>query len=174
MALQGFTGFLNLPLAPGLRKSGLRSMSQSAAVAALRRVLGASPGGRLLALDVGSSKCGIAVSDPENKMAFPLTEFRRDRGMGVGVKALRDAALQHGAVALVVGLPIDLKGKEGDASIGVRKYIRALQNVQAQGTTRTPRGSKKAGEKLPFAKSSVVFWDERFTTRLVNKRTYVY
>ena len=142
---------------------------QRSAVAALRRVLAGSPGGRLLALDVGSSKCGLAVTDPSNTMAFPLEEFRRDRSMGVAVAALRNAALEHEAVALVVGLPVDRQGREGSASKGVRKYVKSLRFAQAADSTRV----KKGGEKLPFSKSSIVFWDERFTTRLVNKRTCV-
>jgi putative Holliday junction resolvase len=97
---------------------------------------------RLLGVDYGSVRVGLAVSDPDRKIAFPLETYaRRDRE--------RDAEYFRGVVAreevggLVVGLPVHTDGREGQKAAEARAFGRTL--AEATG--------------LP-----VVFWDERFTT----------
>ena len=46
--------------------------------------------------------------------------------MGQDVAMLRQLVVQHGAVALAVGLPLDLEGREGSAVAGVRLYAQQL------------------------------------------------
>jgi putative Holliday junction resolvase len=99
-------------------------------------------GRRLLGVDFGQVRVGLAVSDPDRKFAFPLATYER-RG------AERDAAYFRGLVAaeevggLVVGLPVHLDGREGVKAGEARAFGCWL--AQATG--------------LP-----VVFYDERFTT----------
>lgn len=85
-------------------------------------------GGRILALDVGSSKCGIAVSDPGNMIAFPIHQYRRNRSVKKDVAMIRQLMEQHNGVALAVGLPLDLRGNEGQAVGVVRDYTEQLIN----------------------------------------------
>jgi putative Holliday junction resolvase len=97
---------------------------------------------RLLGVDYGSVRVGLAVSDPDRKIAFPLTTYLR-RG------PQQDAAYFQGLVReeqigqLVVGLPVHLSGREGEKAQEARAFGAALASWTA----------------LP-----VVFWDERFTT----------
>src|SRR5262249_38535759 len=97
---------------------------------------------RLLGVDFGSVRIGLAVSDPDRKIAFPLTTYtRQDRE--------REAAYfthlvgQEEIGAIVVGLPIHLSGREGQKAAEARAFGQWLAE-----TTRLP----------------VVFADERFTT----------
>jgi RNase H-fold protein (predicted Holliday junction resolvase) len=46
--------------------------------------------------------------------------------VGQDVAMLRQLVVQHGAVALAVGLPLDLEGREGSAVAGVRLYAQQL------------------------------------------------
>ncbi len=97
---------------------------------------------RLLGVDFGSVRVGLAVSDPDRKIAFPLATYtRRDR--------VRDAEYYRAVVReeeigrLVVGLPVHLDGREGKKAVEARAFGASLAHATG----------------LP-----VVFWDERFTT----------
>ena len=60
--------------------------------------------GSALALDVGTAKIGIAVSDAGRRMVFPLTTILR-RSVAQDAAAIAEIARARGATALVVGLP---------------------------------------------------------------------
>jgi putative Holliday junction resolvase len=97
---------------------------------------------RILAIDPGEARVGIAVSDPRGVMAVPIGVYVR-RG-GQDVAELAAIARREGAESIVVGLPLRL-----DGSIG----------VQARRAQRLGRAIE-AASGLP-----VVFWDERFSSR---------
>src|SRR3954447_23765160 len=100
------------------------------------------PPGCLLGVDYGERRIGLAVSDAERRIAVPLAIYERRDGP-------RDAAyfhqliVEHGIVALVVGLPVHMSGDEGAAA----KFARAFGTWLRRAT------------KLP-----VVYWDERLST----------
>lgn len=101
------------------------------------------PTTRILGVDYGTVRVGLAICDSERIIASPLTTYeRRD--------ANRDAAFFKELVkteevgALVVGLPIHLSGHEGEKAAEARAYGAWLGQVTG----------------LP-----VVFWDERYTTK---------
>ena len=60
--------------------------------------------GPVLALDVGTAKVGVAVSDAARKMAFPVTTLPR-RSVARDASALAQSAAERGVTALVVGMP---------------------------------------------------------------------
>jgi putative Holliday junction resolvase len=97
---------------------------------------------RLLGIDHGSVRIGLAVSDPDRKIAFPLATYER-RGKE------RDAEYFHALIeeqeigSIVLGLPVHLDGREGAKAAEVRAFAAWLGEVTG----------------LP-----IVFWDERFTT----------
>jgi putative Holliday junction resolvase len=85
---------------------------------------------RVLALDYGSARCGVAVSDPSGTLATPLAAIERPatrRGMG------RIAALvrEHGAERVVVGLPLTLAGNEGAQAEEARDFAGRLRATLA-------------------------------------------
>jgi putative holliday junction resolvase len=81
--------------------------------------------GRVLALDVGSRRLGVAVSDPTGTVASPLVTLPR-RGPAADAAALARLADEHQAAMLVVGLPRTLPGGEGPAAKAVRSYVDEL------------------------------------------------
>jgi putative holliday junction resolvase len=100
--------------------------------------------GRLLAIDLGEVRVGLALSDPGQVVASPAETLEVPRGQdGPALDALVGAAERHEAVGLIVGQPKLLDGREGDAAKRARWFAERLE-------TRTG---------LP-----VVLWDERFST----------
>ena len=104
------------------------------------------PRGRLLGIDYGTVRLGIAISDPDRVIASPLQTYTV-RNPTVDAVALRTLASSEGAVGIVVGLPLHTGGEEGQKAGEARTFGLWLGSVTG----------------LP-----VVFWDERFTTALAD------
>jgi len=102
---------------------------------------------RLMGLDVGTKTIGLALSDTRRIIASPLETIRRARFRD---DAARIEALMrtHGVGALIVGLPIELEGKEGPRCQSVRQFARNL--LEAFGP-------------------EIAFWDERLSTAAVTR-----
>ena len=100
--------------------------------------------GRLLGIDLGEVRIGLALSDPGQVVASPAETLHVPRDAeGPAIDALAEAARRHEAAGLVVGYPRNLDGREGRAAARARRFADELR-------TRTG---------LP-----VRLWDERFTT----------
>jgi putative Holliday junction resolvase len=98
---------------------------------------------RIVGIDPGEARIGIAISDEEGSIAFPR-ETVQARGSTAQVARRVRGALSGDEVSLaVVGLPLRLDGSEGEAARRARAFGEAL------------------GEALGV---EVVFWDERLTT----------
>jgi putative holliday junction resolvase len=80
---------------------------------------------RALGLDVGSRTIGIAVSDEAGIAAHPHGVLSR-RGTAADVAAIIAKLASVAAVAVVVGIPYELSGKEGPRAKRVRVLIDAL------------------------------------------------
>lgn len=80
------------------------------------------PGVRL-AVDVGSVRVGIAVSDESAAVVLPVATLPRGPGTVAAVAAL---AGERAAVEVVVGLPVGLSGREGPAAASVRAFAAEL------------------------------------------------
>lgn len=82
--------------------------------------------GRLLALDVGNRRVGVALADPSGMLASPLMTLE---AQGPKADAARIAALcaQHQATGVVVGLPAHADGSESTSAARSRRYAAALQ-----------------------------------------------
>jgi len=97
---------------------------------------------KLLGIDHGKARIGLAISDPDRKIAFPLaTHHRTNRDQDAAY--FRKVIADEGVGGLVVGLPIHLNGNEGQAAAAVREFGAWLGELTG----------------LPL-----VYWDERFTT----------
>ena len=102
----------------------------------------ASPRGRILALDYGSRRMGVAISDPLGLTAQPLPPIPRE-GDRKDIAAIGRLAAEREVTRVVVGLPLLLNGDEGPQAVRARAF-----------------GEKLAAElSLP-----VEMWDERLTT----------
>ena len=81
--------------------------------------------GRVLAVDVGTRRLGVAVSDPTGTVASPLATVPR-RTPAEDATALAALAAEHAATTVVVGLPVTLAGREGPAAKAVRAWLDEL------------------------------------------------
>jgi len=104
------------------------------------------PRGRLLGVDFGTVRVGLAVSDPDRLIASPL-DTRTRAGDAADAAYFAQVVAAERVVGLVVGLPLHARGNEGTKAAEARQFGAWLGSVTG----------------LP-----VVFWDERFTTALAD------
>ena len=98
--------------------------------------------GRLLALDVGEKRVGVALCDETRTLARPLLTLRR-ASKKEDFTRLAALCREHAIERVIVGLPKTLRGEEGPQAQRVRRYADELQ----------------AALNLP-----IEFWDERFSS----------
>lgn len=82
-------------------------------------------GGRVLGLDLGQARIGVAVSDPDRTMAVPVGTIRT--GAPGDVKAVAALARDHDVGLVVVGLPLRLSGERGPEAQRAEEFARALE-----------------------------------------------
>jgi putative Holliday junction resolvase len=98
---------------------------------------------KVLALDYGRARTGVAVSDPTGTIARPVGVVK-----GGDVARIAELVEQHGAERVVVGMPLTLRGERGEQARETQAFIDALA----------------AATGVP-----VVSFDERFTTDLAEQ-----
>jgi putative Holliday junction resolvase len=103
--------------------------------------------GRILGLDVGSRRIGMAVSDPLGITAQGIETLQR-RNKRTDLAALQSVIREYGVVEIVVGLPLRMSGAEGIQSEKMQVFAEDLR--------------KRSG--LP-----VHLWDERLTSAEANR-----
>ncbi len=99
---------------------------------------------RILALDYGSARCGVAVSDPTGTLATPLEPVLTP-GTRKGARRVADVVAATGAERVVVGLPLSLAGGDSRQTAECRAFAERLARI------------------VPVP---VELYDERFTTRI--------
>ena len=97
---------------------------------------------RLLGVDYGQARIGLAVTDPDRKIASPLATYRR-RGNDQDAHYFQTLVSEERIGQIIVGLPTHTDGREGKKAAEVRAWGQWLADVTS----------------LP-----VLYWDERFTT----------
>ena len=102
---------------------------------------------RILALDPGSVRLGLALSDSAGSLAFPLEILQRDQGEA-WLRHLAEIIRERGVELLVVGLPLSLRGERGPAAEEAEALAGRLR------------------EALPVP---VVTWDERLSSAQVER-----
>ena len=81
--------------------------------------------GRVLGLDLGQSRIGVAISDPARRVAVPLGTIRT--GAPEDVKAIAALVREHRVTAIVVGHPLSMSGRSGEAADHAEKFAEALR-----------------------------------------------
>jgi putative Holliday junction resolvase len=102
---------------------------------------------RILALDHGSARCGCALSDPSGTLATPLPAIERPDTRR-GLAAIARLVEERGAERVIVGLPLTLRGEEGEQAARARTFAERL------------------GRRVSVP---VELHDERLTTRLAER-----
>jgi putative Holliday junction resolvase len=104
---------------------------------------------KVLALDYGSARTGVAVSDPTGTLARPVGVVER-AGSGAGLTRLVELVEAEQPERIVVGLPLTLRGEHGAQARETEEFVAAL----------------RARVTIP-----VESFDERFTTALAARST---
>lgn len=81
---------------------------------------------RVLGVDFGEVRVGLALSDETGTLASPLPTLRRRRGKRPPLKALEELGRKHDVGAVVFGLPLELDGSESEWTRQVRQVGEAL------------------------------------------------
>lgn len=102
---------------------------------------------KVLALDFGRARTGVAVSDPTGTIARPLCVVE-SAASGDGLARLATLIGEEQAERVVVGMPLTLRGKRGEQATETERFVEALTDVIS----------------VP-----VVTYDERFTTDLAEQ-----
>jgi putative holliday junction resolvase len=97
--------------------------------------------GRVLALDLGDVRIGVAISDPDRRLAVPLGTVHT--GAPADLRAIAKLVDENEIELVVVGLPLQLSGTAGSSARKAEDFAEALRTVL----------------KVP-----VVFHDERLST----------
>ncbi|MEO8452604.1 MAG: Holliday junction resolvase RuvX, partial [Gemmatimonadota bacterium] len=82
--------------------------------------------GRLLAVDWGERRIGLALSDETQVLASPLMTVGRRAGKRLPMPALLAVVTEHQPTGIVVGLPLESSGEEGTSSEAARELARLL------------------------------------------------
>lgn len=83
--------------------------------------------GRVLGLDLGDARIGVAVSDPGRRLAVPVGTIRT--GAPADVKAIAALVREHEAVMVVVGHPLLMSGEAGERAHLAERFAEALSGV---------------------------------------------
>ena len=102
---------------------------------------------KVLALDFGRARTGVAVSDPTGTIARPLCVVE-SAATGDGLARLATLIGEEQAERVVVGMPLTLRGERGEQATETERFVEALTDVIS----------------VP-----VVTYDERFTTDLAEQ-----
>jgi len=103
--------------------------------------------GALVGLDLGTKTIGVAVSDPDRRLATGVETIQRKAFKADAARLLAIAA-ERSAVGFVLGLPINMDGSEGPRAQSTRAFARNLAQLTAL---------------------AIAFWDERLSTAAVER-----
>jgi putative holliday junction resolvase len=104
---------------------------------------------RLLGIDLGERRIGVALADDESSPARPLSTLKRSTKTDQDADNVRHLVDRHGIDEIVVGLPLEASGDEGPQSALTRAWVNAI---------------------APQLGARVVFRDERLTSHVAEGR----
>lgn len=84
---------------------------------------------RVLGIDLGSKRIGIAASDRSGTIASPLTVLQRCGSQGGDHRNIAKIVVEEEVVAIVVGLPLNMDGSEGKAAQSARAEVERMATV---------------------------------------------
>lgn len=108
---------------------------------------------RILCLDIGSKRIGVAVSDPLGLFAQPLKVIER-KGNKRDFEEISKLCGDYEAKKIVVGLPLNEEGETGQQAAKIKMFVDRLKTHLS-----------KSGPVIP-----IEMWDERYSTRQAEER----
>lgn len=123
------------------------------AIGLLKDMAGTVPGfKRLLGLDIGEKTIGLALSDPMQSIATPLSVIQRTK-FTKDIVALEQAIKEFGIGGYVLGYPVNMDGSEGPRCQSVRHFAEELVKYP----------------QIVGANPWISLWDERLSTASVDR-----
>lgn len=98
---------------------------------------------RILALDPGTKRIGVALSDELGWTAQPLETYER-KSLAADLAHIKELVCRHEVREIVIGMPVQMNGRVGPAAQSAQQFLEAVQ----------------AAVGIP-----VIAWDERLTTK---------
>ncbi len=99
---------------------------------------------RIMAVDYGEKRIGVAITDPTQTIATALTVVDRDGDLGKDVEKLKEVISRYDDIQeIVFGFPRNLRGQVGPSAQHVQTFVE---------------------EFMKHTSIPVVYWDERFST----------
>lgn len=118
----------------------------------LSEIIAHKPQGAMLGLDIGTKTIGLAMSDPAQSMAMPLTLIERTK-FTQDIKIIQQQVESYDIKGFVLGWPLNMDGSRGPRCDAVHDFARELANYpQIVGTN-------------PW----IALWDERLSTASVER-----
>lgn len=102
--------------------------------------------GAILAIDHGSKKIGLAISDDLRSLSVPLVNIKEEN-VAKQIELIKKSTMDYSFVAVILGLPMNIFGQDTSQSLIIRKFAKKL--------------STSLG--LP-----ILLYDERFTSKIAN------
>lgn len=105
--------------------------------------------GRILGLDFGNVRIGLAITDEQKRIALPIGIIRAGKDHKATSELICKEISRYKEIeSVVIGLPLQLNGKEGEMAQLVRAFSQIFQEISS----------------LP-----IIFWDERLTSAQVER-----
>lgn len=97
---------------------------------------------RILGIDLGTRRVGLALSDALRVIASPLKTVQRSRQDDALISEIESVCVEHEVSEIVIGLPRHMDGREGEGAADARKIAARLQKPDRK----------------------IILWDERMST----------
>lgn len=98
---------------------------------------------RIMGIDYGDSRTGIAVSDPMGWTAQPIETIQVKNGLKAALERIKELTAKYDVGKIIIGLPKNMNGSIGFRGEKTREFIRKLESV---------------------VEAEIIIWDERLTT----------
>jgi putative Holliday junction resolvase len=82
--------------------------------------------GRVIGVDLGDVRIGVAISDPDRRLAMPLGTVQVGRPPGE-MRAIADLVAEHAATLVVVGEPVSMDGRRRERATHAASFAQALR-----------------------------------------------
>lgn len=100
--------------------------------------------GKALGIDYGDRRIGVAVSDINQEVVFPREYILNEGDLAEVIQKIKELCEQEKVTLIVVGLPLNMEGKDSEQTLKVREFVDSLKEV---------------------VDAKIVLHDERLTTR---------
>ena len=124
---------------------------------------------RYLALDVGDRRIGLAVGDDAFGISRALPTLRRSRRLDSDIERIASIARGEKVGALVVGLPLTLRGEDGPQAERVRRFASSLEpigfTVELYDERNTTVEATRRGAEDPDAGAARVLLEDFLSTK---------